>query len=200
MTGVEKRAKNRMVAVNDRGLRIGESHPRAVLTDHEVDLLLELRAEVDAKGAPKYSLSWLAAKFEIHKGTAAKIVSGQRRGQVTDRFKTLLEPESNRGVSAAAKRYKLTHTAAATGVTRCQSPLHRGDLVPTPVKDLVLLKRGLYVCVLCAERLGRRLAGKAQGEKQASRGVTSKSYDRSKYKANKQSYKSGKAGDYFSKS
>lgn len=61
-------------AVNERGMRIGESHPGAVLTDHEVDLLLELRDE-------GYSYSWLAEKFEVSKGTVAKICTGQRRCQ-----------------------------------------------------------------------------------------------------------------------
>lgn len=60
--------------VNERGQRVGESHPGAVLTDHEVDLLLALREE-------GYSLAWLAKKFEVHKQTVAKICSGQRRCQ-----------------------------------------------------------------------------------------------------------------------
>ena len=67
--------------VNERGQRVGESHPGAVLTDHEVDLLLELRGE-------GYSLAWLAAKFEVHKQTVAKICSGQRRCQVAVRWRT----------------------------------------------------------------------------------------------------------------
>lgn len=39
----------RLVAVNERGFRIGEDHPRAVLSDHDVELLhqlLEERAEL----------------------------------------------------------------------------------------------------------------------------------------------------------
>lgn len=80
MAGVEKRAKNRMLTVNERGQLIGESHPGAVLTNHEVDLLLELRAD-------GYSMGWLAKKFEVSKSCVAKIVWGQRRGQVVTRFK-----------------------------------------------------------------------------------------------------------------
>lgn len=75
MVGVQKGAKNRMVMVNERGQRIGESHPRAVLTDHEVGLLLELRDE-------GYSYGWLAKTFEVHKQTVAKICTGVRRSQV----------------------------------------------------------------------------------------------------------------------
>ena len=74
MVGINQRAKNRVFAVNDRGLRIGEDHPRAVLLDAEVALLLELREQ-------GLSLGTLAKKFDIHKGTAAKICSGARRGQ-----------------------------------------------------------------------------------------------------------------------
>ena len=33
------------VAVNDAGLRIGEDHPQARYTNHEIDLVLELRDE-----------------------------------------------------------------------------------------------------------------------------------------------------------
>lgn len=80
MVGVNKSAKNRMVAVNERGQRIGESHPRAVLTDHEVELLLELRAE-------GFSYGWLARKFEVHKQTVAKICTGTRRSQIAAIFR-----------------------------------------------------------------------------------------------------------------
>lgn len=60
--------------VNDRGQRVGESHPGAVLTDHEVDLLLELRGE-------GYSLRWLSIKFEVSKTCVAKICRGETRSQ-----------------------------------------------------------------------------------------------------------------------
>lgn len=70
----------RLIAVNERGLAIGESHPRAVLTNHEVEMLLELRAE-------GFSYSWLAKKFEVAKGTVAKICRGERRGQYPVAFR-----------------------------------------------------------------------------------------------------------------
>lgn len=77
MTGVNERAKKRavLVAVNERGHVVGQSHPRAVLTDHEVELLLELRDE-------GYSLGWLARKFEVSKGCVQGIVSGRNRSHV----------------------------------------------------------------------------------------------------------------------
>ena len=66
--------KKTAIKVNDRGLRVGESHPRAVLSDHEVELMLALREE-------GFSYGWLGRKFEVHKQTAAKICQGARRGQ-----------------------------------------------------------------------------------------------------------------------
>ena len=75
MVAVQKRAKKRMVAVNDAGRRIGEDHPRAVLTNREVDLVHELHED-------GMSISELARKMEVSKGCIWKIVRGYRRGQV----------------------------------------------------------------------------------------------------------------------
>ncbi len=86
MVGVQKLAKSRIVAVNDRGQRIGEDHPRAVLTDDEVAMMLELRAE-------GYSLAWLGRKFDVHKGTAAKICRGDRRGQTPAAWRSARGPD-----------------------------------------------------------------------------------------------------------
>lgn len=72
------------VYLNERGNRIGESNPMAELTDHEVELLLELRAEGKSYG-------WLADKFEIGKSTAQDICSGRRRGQVAARVKGVVQ-------------------------------------------------------------------------------------------------------------
>ena len=80
MVGVLKSVKCRMLAVNDRGQRIGESHPGAVLTDHEVGMLQDLRDE-------GYSYSRLAKMFEVSKGTVAKILTGQCRCQTPVAFR-----------------------------------------------------------------------------------------------------------------
>lgn len=90
---------NLLVKINTFGRRIGESHPRAVLTDHEVALLLELIDEREAvigdlvfKGVRQtdidaalvdqgLSYRCLALKFGIHKQTVAKIAKGMRRCQ-----------------------------------------------------------------------------------------------------------------------
>ena len=73
-------AKSHVFAVNEHGLRIGEDHPRAVLADAEVDLLLELRST-------GLSYRLLAVKFEVSKSCVAKICRGEHRAQVVASFK-----------------------------------------------------------------------------------------------------------------
>jgi hypothetical protein len=75
MTGVQKKAKARLVAVNDARRRIGQDHPRAVLSDHEVELVHRLRED-------GLTLAEIAEKMEVSKGCVWKIVAGYRRGQV----------------------------------------------------------------------------------------------------------------------
>lgn len=70
----------RMVPVNEAGRRIGEDHPGAVLSDHEVDLVHALHAE-------GVTLSEIARKMEVSKGSIWKIVHGYRRGQVAARWR-----------------------------------------------------------------------------------------------------------------
>lgn len=74
-----------IVGVNDRGLRIGQGHHMAKLTDREVDLLLELR-----------ELGWsygrLAAKFEISKSQARNICKGRKRAQTAVGFRRVHLP------------------------------------------------------------------------------------------------------------
>lgn len=82
MVGVRQSAKKRVVALNDRGCRIGETHPRAKLTDNEVDLVFELR---DAG----LTLAAIAEKLDVTKGTIWKILTGRRRGQVAARWVSL---------------------------------------------------------------------------------------------------------------
>lgn len=84
MVGVIKRAKNRMVPLNERGQRIGEGHPRAVLSDHEVDLVHALHDDGMA-------LAEIARKMEVSKGCVWKIVRGRRRGQIAVRWRVLDE-------------------------------------------------------------------------------------------------------------
>lgn len=65
----------KLVRVNERGIRIGESHPNARLSDVEVELL---RCDRDAG----LSLSALASKYGLSKSGAKKIVDGVCRGQI----------------------------------------------------------------------------------------------------------------------
>lgn len=77
------RAPARLVQVNDTGQRVNESHPNAELTDHEVQLLLQLRDE-------GFSYAWLATKFEISKSQAGRICRGEQRAQIPARLRRAL--------------------------------------------------------------------------------------------------------------
>jgi hypothetical protein len=72
----------RDVGINDQGLRIGQYHQHAKLTDADVDRLLELREQ-------GWSYARLAAKFDICKTHAWKICNGQKRGQLVKAFRTV---------------------------------------------------------------------------------------------------------------
>ncbi len=82
-------AKNsKEVQVNENGRRIGQSHPRAKLTDHEVDLIRELYEELAGEGMGNHKIAeQIAAKFEVHGRTVLKIVRCERRGQTPARVK-----------------------------------------------------------------------------------------------------------------
>lgn len=74
----------KLIAVNARGHRVGESHHRAKLSDADVDLILYLR---DAG----LTYAAIAAKFDdditISKSTVRDICLGRIRAQHPDRFK-----------------------------------------------------------------------------------------------------------------
>lgn len=71
-----------MVHVNEHGRRIGESHPRAKISDADVDRICEMADEAIAGGRPKMQVyAWLAEKFEIHPRTVKKYVYGEKRAQ-----------------------------------------------------------------------------------------------------------------------
>jgi hypothetical protein len=78
---------HKTVAVNEAGLRIGEDHQRARLTDHEIELLLALRDEGWGYGR-------LAEKFEISKSHARGICRGKCRCQCAAGWKTVHLPET----------------------------------------------------------------------------------------------------------
>ena len=70
------------VHTNERGLRIGESHPRAKLTDKEVEQLIADRGPEDK---PAMSLSALARRWGMSKSGVKKIIDGNSRGQIGQR-------------------------------------------------------------------------------------------------------------------
>lgn len=72
-------ASVKYVALNELGLRIGESHHKAILTDHEVDLMRDLHEE-------GYSYEWLSKKFEVSKWSVGRICRYERRAQTPERF------------------------------------------------------------------------------------------------------------------
>jgi hypothetical protein len=74
-------AGKKWVAVNDAGQRIGESHPRAVLTDHDIDLMFALWED------GSWSYARIAVKFEISKSHAWDILNFRKRGQSATRWK-----------------------------------------------------------------------------------------------------------------
>lgn len=75
----------RTVGVNERGLRVGQDHQNAKLTDAEIELLLRLRAE-------GWGYKRLATKFEISKAQVRRIVSGVARHQIPSAFRRVPVP------------------------------------------------------------------------------------------------------------
>lgn len=72
----------RLVAVNAGGLRIGEDHPRARLTNAEVERIRSLHGE-------GVGYNTLAEKFEVAVCTIGRICRYERRAQAADRFKVV---------------------------------------------------------------------------------------------------------------
>lgn len=69
------RARRGPVAVNDRGNTVGQDHHRAKLTDHDVWLIHDLRAN----GVKRADI---AAKFECSLHTVIAILAGRRRTHI----------------------------------------------------------------------------------------------------------------------
>lgn len=72
----------RVVAINERGLRVGEDHQNAKLTDAEIELLLVLRDE-------GWSYRQLAVKFDVSKSAVRMVCKGLRRCQIPAGYKTV---------------------------------------------------------------------------------------------------------------
>ncbi len=65
----------KQIKMNDAGRLVGESHPRAKLTDAEVDTVLDLLAGGMTRAQ-------VAAKFDVSVHCIAHIACGRRRGQL----------------------------------------------------------------------------------------------------------------------
>jgi FixJ family two-component response regulator len=77
-------SKRRHVWVNDRGYRVGQDHHSAKLSDHEVELVLELLAE-------GLSTAQVAQKFEVSERTVRLYREGKRRAQFATSQKRVTE-------------------------------------------------------------------------------------------------------------
>ncbi len=75
--------KTRAIAVNNRGLRVGEDHQHARYTNREVELVLELRDS-------GLSYRQIACQMEMPRSTVASICTGRRRNQLPAGFKTVV--------------------------------------------------------------------------------------------------------------
>jgi hypothetical protein len=72
--------RTKLVTVNEQGRRIGESHPRARLTDEEVDLIRDLVESLVSEGKKKKEAYAIAAeKFDVSPHTVLSIAYCRRR-------------------------------------------------------------------------------------------------------------------------
>lgn len=69
-----------LVAVNERGLRIGEDHPNAKYSDSEVEMVFRLRD--DGLGYKR-----IAATCEMPVRTVRDFIAGRRRCQMAENHK-----------------------------------------------------------------------------------------------------------------
>lgn len=81
-----------LVAVNEAGRRIGEHHPRAVLTDGDVDIvcgLLDAARTMNLKERQRCGLTYsgIARKMMCSKSTVRDIAAGRYRNHTPARFK-----------------------------------------------------------------------------------------------------------------
>lgn len=74
------------IGINERGLRVGEDHQNAKLTDAEVEMIRELHNE-------GLSYKTLAVKFDVSKSLIRYIVQYKRRGQVATEWRTVHIPD-----------------------------------------------------------------------------------------------------------
>lgn len=64
---------HRLVGINEKGLRVGEDHQRATLTDADIERMRELRL------VEQWTYSRIAEKFEISRRHVRDIVNFKKR-------------------------------------------------------------------------------------------------------------------------
>lgn len=72
--------ETKMVQIGEYGKRVGESHGRAKLSDHEIDLVRQLKDE----GMP---VGEIAEKMEISRRYVYKLVNYERRASIVAEWK-----------------------------------------------------------------------------------------------------------------
>lgn len=72
----------KLIGVNEKGIRVGESHPKARLTDHDVDLIFVLYED-------GVTIVEIARKMECRKSVINDILKGRRRAQRPVRWKRI---------------------------------------------------------------------------------------------------------------
>lgn len=75
---------SKLIAVDARGHWIGEDHPKAKLTDREVELIRSLHEEEG------FTYQAIAEKFEVPKSTVQMICQYTRRAVTVARWKVIL--------------------------------------------------------------------------------------------------------------
>lgn len=104
----------KLIAVNEQGLRIGEDHPNAGITNQEVEAVRQLHED-----GMRYED--IAAKFELSKWAVGRICRYERRGQTVARWKTVSESPTPTTIKANQKRadtnslYSANQQAAKNG-------------------------------------------------------------------------------------
>lgn len=63
-----------------RSYRVGEAHPRSVLTEAEIDQMIEDRGPEEA---PRMSYTKLSIRYGISKSCVRDILTGRRRGRIS---------------------------------------------------------------------------------------------------------------------
>ena len=80
----------KIIIVNARGFRIGESHPRAKLSDSDVEQIRNMGAERDDKGRRIFGRRRIAKKMGVSTWTIRSILDGVRRIQKADSCRMII--------------------------------------------------------------------------------------------------------------